>query len=575
MTADLANGPGTARQRWRALLLALGVLALAQSVVMAYFATTAGNLGMALQRTGAQHVDRIVVDPGGAAAAGGARTGDLLDIEKIAAGERYRLRYGVRAGVPVVLPLEREGTPRPVTIVPPRAPLTWDEWLSYAAEAWIALFCLLLAWRCPENRQARTLVLFLLGAFVIGQTNWLTSNATFDAVADTIAKVLRWSSGIFLISYAGFFGRPLTTLRRSLAAFAYCTIALTVALTVTIVAGVWIGADIPLAHVGSMRALLCVTQALLLFAAIAAARGVERTQVTWATVAIAPLLLWVAATDYLPGFAFIGQIGVDLGFLVVPVVLTYSLLNRRLIDIGFIFNRAAVFAAVSLVLIGAFVLAEWLLTEWLREASHATNLLAGAALALALGLSVRAVHRRIDRLVDGVFFRKRYEDERAIETFALETPYITDRTILLQRTSAVLARHTDASSVELLLDDGAGRFGEIAESDPAIVRLRATREPVRLHELPEESSVTGDLAFPMVARGHLRGAIVLGARESGESYAPDEAAAIAHLGQSVGAALDALSRPSDGIATVVAAIDALRAELALRLPANPTPNTNS
>lgn len=41
-----------------------------------------------------------------------------------------------------------------------------------------------------------------------------------------------------------------------------------------------------------------------------------------------------------------------------PAVLTYAQLNRRLLDIGFALNRAAVFTGVSLVVDGIFVLAE-------------------------------------------------------------------------------------------------------------------------------------------------------------------------------------------------------------------------
>ena len=48
----------------------------------------------------------------------------------------------------------------------------------------------------------------------------------------------------------------------------------------------------------------------------------------------------------------------NLSFILMPIVLVYVALNRRLIDIGFILNRAAVFAIVSVIVVGAFVLAE-------------------------------------------------------------------------------------------------------------------------------------------------------------------------------------------------------------------------
>ena len=41
-----------------------------------------------------------------------------------------------------------------------------------------------------------------------------------------------------------------------------------------------------------------------------------------------------------------------------------------------------------------------------------------AGLALALGLSMRFLHHRVDSFVDSVFFRKRHDNERALRRFA-------------------------------------------------------------------------------------------------------------------------------------------------------------
>ncbi len=200
-------------------------------------------------------------------------------------------------------------------------------------------------------------------------------------------------------------------------------------------------------------------------------------------------------------------------------------------------NRAAVFSVVSLILIGAFVLTEWLLTEWLRNASHATNVIAGAAVALALGFSIRAVHARVDRAVDTVLFRKRHENERALLRFAEDAPYVTDRDTLLLRTMQTLRRHTDAASVDILMDEGYGRYGAFDENDAAFVRMRATHCAVDLHRV--ETVLCGEIAFPLIARASLLGAIVLGPRQSGETYAPDETAAVTRIAQSVASALAA------------------------------------
>lgn len=221
---------------------------------------------------------------------------------------------------------------------------------------------------------------------------------------------------------------------------------------------------------------------------------------------------------------------------VAAIAVAYTVLKYRLFDIRFIINRAAVFSVVSLILVGAFVLVEWLLTDWLRDASHASNMIAGACVALGLGLSVRIVHQRVDALMDHIFFRQRHENVRAIERFTDDAPYITDAGILVERTVATLKRHTDADFV--LVRESLGDW----ENDPAVVRMRSTHK-VDLNTV--ETTLPGDVAFPMTARGQVRGILILGPRTTGETFAPDEISLIDRLAHAVGAALDAMNTQSD------------------------------
>lgn len=281
--------------------------------------------------------------------------------------------------------------------------------------------------------------------------------------------------------------------------------------------------------------------------AIMSTRGQVRARVGWATAALA---LLYGTTMLSQPFVFAGVITpafandlVDWGVFLVPVGLTYAVMSRRFLDTGYVMNRATVFSVVSLLLVGSFVLIEWFLTGWLHDAGRATNILVSAAVALALGLSARFVHTRVDNVVDNVFFRKRHEDEAALRTFAREAPYITDRDALLARTSTLLERHADATFARVLCGDESGHYGSLSENDPAIVRLRATHRAVDLHGA--DSELEGEIAYPMVARGRLVGVLVLGPKISGESYAPDESSAIAQLAQSVGGALDVLAARAD------------------------------
>ena len=226
---------------------------------------------------------------------------------------------------------------------------------------------------------------------------------------------------------------------------------------------------------------------------------------------------------------------------------TYALLGRRVLDVGFVLTRSIVVAIVSLIVVSAFVLLEWALGSFLAGASHATGVAANATLALALGLSMRFIHKRVDDFVDTVMFRKRHEDESAVRDFSKEAAFITHRNVLLDQTIGKLRNHTDALACAILMCENAAftavrSFGALpddaGENDPAILALKTSHKPIDPHRF--ETKLRGDLALPMVARGRLIGVLLCGERASGEVYTPDEVDAIAALAHGVGTAYDAL-----------------------------------
>jgi hypothetical protein len=178
-----------------------------------------------------------------------------------------------------------------------------------------------------------------------------------------------------------------------------------------------------------------------------------------------------------------------------------------------------------------------------------------AAIALALGLSLHQIHRRVDRVIDSVFFRQRHQDELALQRFARDVAFITDRDVVLERARETLQEHAHAATVEFALDEGRGRYGNVGENDPALVALRASHDVVDLHVV--RTALAGEFAFPMIARGKLVGALVLGAKWSGEPYAPDESLAIAQLAHGVGVTLDVLA--ANGHATRDGLLEAMQA----------------
>jgi GAF domain-containing protein len=231
----------------------------------------------------------------------------------------------------------------------------------------------------------------------------------------------------------------------------------------------------------------------------------------------------------------------------VPCGLAYAILRHRVIDIGFVLNRAVVYTGVSIIVVGIFVIVETLLGKYVENTSHVTSVAVQLAVALALGFSIRFVHARVDRFVDSVLFRERHLAEAAIHTFAHEASYITDADVLLSRTVKTVERYAKARGAGVWMADGAiyrpqahtfAVAPDVDENDPAVLSMRARRVNVHVREC--ESALPGTLAFPMIVRGELLGILVCGPKPDDEGYDPDEESALASLAASAGHALDAI-----------------------------------
>ena len=558
-------GITSAAGAWKRLLLALCAFAVVLwSVNLFMGLRTRGAFQEFPARTGSPYTERFFVLRGGAAFRGGLRTGDTVDVRALPAEKRYHLIYRKLAGEVFTLPVHRRARSLRVTITAANIGMRWDVAVGAAADLWAILFATILAWRRPDSAEARVLCLVLVLVPISGflaAGNWATPWLPLDVAANVVAA-LTIGAPVLLAVYASLFGRPLSPTRRTLLALS-CVVAAALAAqnVVAIFAALtavldplspllWAGIGSSIV-VQSLDASFIVLLMLCALLAIRATPGEARGRLIWVSASFFPLYLISIATFVLSS-AVTNFAQADLllllsnvaGFLV-PVGFAYSLLNRRLLDIGFALNRAAVFSGVSLVIVGVFVLAEWALGEWFNGASHSENIAINAGLALLLGFSVRAIHKRVDSAIDTLFFRKRHDDERAIRAFARSAPYISDRATLLQRAAETLEQHADAAFVAFALDDGAGHYGDATQNDSAVLALRADGDILDLRCV--QTSLEGEFAYPMLASGRFVGALILGPKRSGESYAPDESEAILQLAQSIAATLDIMSTRVPGI----------------------------
>ena len=563
---------------WRALLVAFCILMLAQE---------AGTIPLTLHSVGVAGVSvtgaiepfewRIGVAPDSPAYAAGLRSGDTIDAKQLTPAERFRLWSGYwEFGKLVHFAVLRDGALHTASVMPRHQEFEWALWLAIAAGLWTGLCALVLVWRKPESWEVRILVVWLLSvrlSIQMAPPNWVTSSPAADAANNVIGNLFL-AGWVLMATYVSSFPAGRRWFPRSLAAAAYALAAYTVLVATIPVIAAWYGFIDPEGglftgafseYAQAAYFILPIVCAIVVFAG---SGGAERERIGWVAgsasvyylIGIAYFVPLFSGPLYAPAILTITLVVQIL----TPLGLTYAMLNRRLLDLGFVLNRAAVYGVVSIIVIGIFVLVEWAFSEWFSSATHAENLMLSAGLALGLGLSIRAIHHQADKVLDNVFFRKRHDDEQALRHFAREAPYITDTGTLIVRTIAVLEKHAGAASVAIECADHAGHYGNVDENDEAVVSLRAFHRVLDLSEVT--TGLPGEFAYPMVARGRLIGVLCLGGKRSGESYAPDESAAIETLAHNVGSAIDVLALKNAGSHNVVVEeIRHLEATLTLQL----------
>ena len=144
-------------------------------------------------------------------------------------------------------------------------------------------------------------------------------------------------------------------------------------------------------------------------------RGIERLQLRWVAAAACLLLLSFAANGALsPWLGDAGWLFMLFGLLGMAAAVAIALLRYRLYDIDVVINRTLVYGALTATLAGAYGSSVLLLQLVLSPGSD----LAIAASTLAVAALFRPARRRIQAAVDRRFYRRRYDAQRTLESFA-------------------------------------------------------------------------------------------------------------------------------------------------------------
>jgi hypothetical protein len=511
--------------------------------------------------------------PGGATALAGIRGSDRIDAREQTLAARIVLFTQPMATLPTTFIVRRDSRSFTVRMV---GSTVWEGeafWKLLGtltiliSGVWFLACGLLISvrrWWSSDGRALALILLFLVPGYFNIQFI-MFPNAIVNLLSFATLQACAFAALILLVRLSWRFGSR-SPWRRIVEGVAYAAVAFDVLWHAAFYAGILTLRIDPVPFWSANYAVSFVDFGVTLIVAVLAATAVawttpsERPRAAWLLLPLPFALSASAVAGYLSAstdswFAVTSlQILSGACVLAGAFLVTYALLKRRVLDLGFVLSRTIVVAVVSLIVVTAFVLLEWILGSVLADVSHATGLIANACLALVLGVSLRYIHRHVDTVVDSMLFRKRHQDERALLDFSNEASYVTEPDALLDQAIAKIQLHTDARNAGVLLGENgsftsARSFGEdvhsVSENDGAILALKTWHRPLDPHHYA--TALKGALAVPMVARGRLLGILLLGERAGGEAYAPDEVDALSQFAHGVGSSLDALARSPDSL----------------------------
>ena len=307
------------------------------------------------------HLKILSIDPGRGADRAGLRQGDLIDLRANAPAQRFWLFGQPPTGWPVAV-LARRGTQEirttivPETTTPIRRLLITPISFGFF---WIALFAGTIAWRRSNDPQMRMLALLLATYGLWETTNqhfvtapWAWVLAVFAAANGSVAlrSVLGGLRGH--VRAAALASTPHRAVEcDALVAAAIGIVSLRVLGIATLAFDPTIFSQSVTAGpfaLGLLAAIVCT-----ILAVRACEPGADRQRALWSLVPAALLIIVGFGAEALQGVVTSYDAAWALYYVAsainvaVPMVLTYVALSRRLLDIGFVLNRAAVFAIVS------------------------------------------------------------------------------------------------------------------------------------------------------------------------------------------------------------------------------------
>ena len=308
--------------------------------------------------------------------------------------------------------------------------------------------------------------------------------------------------------------------------------------------------------------LLPFAAAVILISTLLRAHGVERRRLEWAVIALViacldePVNTFASNLGTIEG-GYVARI-VGMSQLFVPLAVGYGVLRNRILDVGFVVNRAAVYTAVTGIFVGTLALLRLALGGYVHD-NWAIAVQAVAA--LGLGLSTQKISKFADWLVDKYLFPDAHKTEQRFKrleaglkftdnTDAIAAAIVDEPVDALRLASAAFFRKRDDGTFFRKRSSGWNddQVQTFAADDPLPIYLSGdeTHFDVRAMLGARQGFPNGHAsphhAYPLTVRRELAGFALYSEKADGAALDPDEEAMLDKLIAAAGEAYDPILR---------------------------------
>ena len=251
--------------------------------------------------------------------------------------------------------------------------------------------------------------------------------------------------------------------------------------------------------------------------------------------------------------------------LLVPVSFGYSIFKYRLMDIDFVVKRSLLYAMVTAMLAGLYLLLVYLIGKGMSYALGIEDNQVGSLFAFfILAFAFDPLKRKAQDWIDRIFYQERYNYQKALLEFSQELP---TKIHLDQILTSMISRISSTMHVEkvavVLCDEVEGCSSSTQQINPAdcgfgrepdglLALLRTTRstqsfallatEPdqYHIHTTDKEKILRAGvvLSVPMFMQGRLIGTIMVGPKMSGKVYSREDIDLLATVGGQAAIAIE-------------------------------------